>query len=102
MDNEQLPKFEQHQQRLRGTEARLRELEDQTTKLDRLVYKLFKRLPRHAPEEESSPPGEAAWAASRPPRTGVLGGRPRRSRSTSAGKAKHLLFRRLCETKYWP
>ena len=61
MDNEKTPQAEQpHQQRLKGIEARLTVLEEQVTKLDRLVYKLFKRLPRHAPEEESSPADEVA------------------------------------------
>jgi hypothetical protein len=36
MDNEQAPQVEQHQQRLKGIEARLTVLEEQTTKLDRL------------------------------------------------------------------
>ncbi len=38
MDNEQTPQAEQpNQQRLRGIEARLTVLEEQTAKLDRLV-----------------------------------------------------------------
>ena len=47
MDNDKTTHAEQpQQQRLKGIEARLTVLEEQVTKLDRLVYKLFKRLPR--------------------------------------------------------
>jgi hypothetical protein len=46
MDNEKTPEAEQpYQQRLKGIEARLTVVEQQAQKLDRLVYKLFKRLP---------------------------------------------------------
>lgn len=59
MDNEKTQQAEQpHQQRLKGIEARLTVLEEQVTKLDRLVYKLFKRLPR-----EQQPAEEAEQAA---------------------------------------
>ena len=46
------------EQRLKGIEARLTVLEDQDKKLDRLVCKLFKRLPR-----EQQPFDEAEQAA---------------------------------------
>jgi hypothetical protein len=42
------------EQRLKGIEARLTALEAASRKLDRLVYKLFKRLPRPAREEQPS------------------------------------------------
>ena len=60
-ENEKTPQAEQPtQQRLTGIEARPTVLENQTTKLDRLVYKLFKRLPR-----EQHPADEADQAAYR-------------------------------------
>jgi hypothetical protein len=55
MDNEKTTQPEQpHQQRLRGIEARLTVLEEQTAKLDRLVYKLFKRVPREQQSAEET------------------------------------------------
>jgi len=48
-------------QRLKGIEARLSVLEEQGTKLDRLIYKLFKRLPRKA-EGTSEIPAETTTA----------------------------------------
>jgi Tfp pilus assembly protein PilN len=46
------------EQRLKGIEARLTVLEADSKKLDRLVYKLFKRLPR-----EQQPVEQAEQAA---------------------------------------
>ena len=43
MDNEPTNQLEQ---RLTGLETRISRLEEQGTKLDRLIYKLFKRLPK--------------------------------------------------------
>jgi hypothetical protein len=48
------------EQWLKEHEARLTALEAESKKLDRLVYKLFKRLPRQTHEEESSPSREVA------------------------------------------
>jgi hypothetical protein len=57
MDNTKTSQTEQpNQQRLKGIEARLTVLEEQVTKLDRLVYKLFKRLPREQQSTEEVEP----------------------------------------------
>jgi chaperonin cofactor prefoldin len=52
MDNDQTNQLDQ---RLQGIETRIARLEAQGTKLDRLIYKLFKRLPRKTGEMSATP-----------------------------------------------
>ena len=52
MENEQTNQLDQ---RLNGIEARIKVLEEQGTKLDRLIYKLFKRLPKKTGATSETP-----------------------------------------------
>lgn len=52
MDHDQTTQLDQ---RLKGIEARISVLEEQGTKLDRLIYKLFKRVPKRVEEPGKTP-----------------------------------------------